>query len=100
MKSKNSKQKLFAAFVGTMLVALQSCLFIHGCSLPAQSTDSELSKQRLYSSKCASCHRLIGPQEHTANVWREYVYKYGEAIPVQQKYALIEYLEHHSEKTP
>jgi len=73
-----------------MLVMLQSCLILHGCSLPADSAYS--SEQALYSSKCGSCHRLIEPREHPPRVWEEYVYKYGKAMPEQQQRMLIDYL--------
>jgi len=64
-------------------------IVIHGC----QNMAAEMSRgQRLYASKCSSCHSLIAPQRHSKDEWIQYVDKYGQKITVEDKQILLEYL--------
>lgn len=67
-------------------------LVIYGCQNMAV---VEMSKeQRLYSSKCSSCHSLIAPQRHNKEEWIYYVNKYGQKLKltVEEKQIILEYL--------
>ena len=84
--------------VGLTGATLQLCIFIYGCSAPANLSVSP--EQSLYSSKCASCHRLLPPQNHTAAVWRDYVRKYGRQMTETQRLELLNYLEKNASAWP
>lgn len=75
------------------LILLQLHIFICGCSSPADTDSSKEPPGRwLYSAKCASCHSLISPQEHTRETWVHYVHKYGKQMTDSEKQQVIEYL--------
>ena len=48
--------------------------------------------QKLYSSKCSSCHRLIPPEKHTPAEWKLYIDRYGKKLTNDQKNALLTHL--------
>lgn len=67
-------------------------LVIYGCQ---DTMVVEMSKeQRLYSSKCSSCHSLIAPQRHSKDEWIYYVDKYGQKLKLtnKEKQIILEYL--------
>ncbi|MHC4290711.1 MAG: c-type cytochrome [Planctomycetota bacterium] len=70
---------------------LQSYLFIYGCSAPANFPAP--AGKALYSAKCASCHRLLPPQDYTGDLWKDYVIKYGEQMTELQRQELLNYLQ-------
>ncbi|UCD48574.1 MAG: cytochrome c [Phycisphaerales bacterium] len=70
-------------------VAVLITAMIHGCvSVTAQMSSGE----RLYRANCASCHRLIGPEEHDAAMWSHYVDEYGTGLDEVQKREVLVYL--------
>ena len=79
---------------GVTGILLQSYLFICGCSTSANSGDSADSPaETLYNAKCASCHRLLPPQDYTSYQWRLYVDKYGKKMTEPEKKTVLNYLE-------
>lgn len=48
--------------------------------------------ERLYRSKCASCHRLLPPKKYSDEKWEEYVIKYGKKIKEEERQKILEYL--------
>lgn len=78
--------------------ALQSCLFLGGCSMLAEQTSAP-SQLPLYASKCGACHRLIGPDEHDEATWKHYVEKYGKKLTDDEKQEILNYLTHVSDQT-
>jgi len=90
---KNTKHPIRAFWLITGLtgVLLQLYIFICGCSTPA--AVSLPSGKSLYNAKCRSCHRLLPPQDHTADTWRDYVNKYGKRLPEADKQQMLDYLE-------
>lgn len=48
--------------------------------------------ERLYRSKCASCHRLLPPKKYSDEKWEEYVIKYGKKLKEEEKQRILEYL--------
>jgi uncharacterized protein YceK len=71
------------------LIILGSLFVVHGCSSISQNMNSA---QRLYSSKCASCHILIEPCAFDEKTWEVYVHKYGEHMTEEEKQFLLDYL--------
>ena len=62
---------------------------IHGCaSATAHMTDGE----RLYRANCGSCHRLIGPEEHSEAMWSHYVDEYGPDLDDDEKRQILAFL--------
>jgi len=93
MKLRTIKYK-FLLLAGLFGILLQSYLFMYGCSAPANSVDpSGASAKSLYSAKCSSCHRLLPPQDYTAEQWRHYVDKYGKKMTQLEKEIVLDYLE-------
>ena len=90
MKLRSTKYK-FPLFAGLTGILLQSYLFIYGCSAPANYPVS--SEKTLYSAKCASCHRLLPPEDYTTDVWQDYVVKYGKQMTEFQRQELLNYLQ-------
>lgn len=79
------RRKLWACLGGVVLIPA----LIHGCA----SVTSEMSTgERLYRANCASCHRLIGPEEHDAAMWSHYVDEYGTGLDDVQKREVLIYL--------
>jgi hypothetical protein len=70
------------AFLGSLFVA-------YGCSSISQNMSVG---QRLYSSKCSSCHILIEPEAFDEETWNEYVNKYGQKMTDEEKELLMNYL--------
>ena len=63
-----------------IVVALGGILvLVWGCHPPSVQLSPG---ERLYRASCASCHRLIQPQEHDEDTWRAYVEKYGDRLPL------------------
>ncbi len=48
---------------------------------------------KLYRSKCASCHRLLPPKDHPLEKWQKYVEKYGKKLKEDEKKKILQYLE-------
>ncbi|MDH4202873.1 MAG: c-type cytochrome [Planctomycetota bacterium] len=67
-------------------------VLLSGCSAPAERPPLDPG-QALYSAKCASCHRLLPAQDYTADVWQEYVVKYGKQATEQQRQEILRYLQ-------
>ena len=84
----------FLRFVGITGILLQAYLFLYGCSNPANYTVTAdaPSAPLLYSAKCASCHRLLPPEDYSAQTWRHYVDKYGKKLTDVQKQQMLDYL--------
>lgn len=55
---------------------------------------------RLYRSKCTSCHRLLPPEDYPMEQWQEYVEKYGKKIKEEEKNKILEYLENEINARP
>lgn len=70
---------------------LQLYLYVNGCSAPGKRPVPP--GRSLYSAKCGSCHRLLPPGDHTADVWQEYVAKYGKQATEQQRQEILNYLQ-------
>lgn len=93
MRSVKINQSLF--FFGLTGVLLQLSLFWYGCSAPDDrpvTAESAVPGRSLYSAKCASCHRLLPPEDYSAQTWKQYVDKYGKAMTASQKQRLLNYL--------
>jgi len=71
------------------LIILGFLLVVYGCSSISQNMSSG---QRLYSSKCASCHILIEPCAFDEKTWEVYIHKYGEHMTNEEKQVLLDYL--------
>jgi len=67
-------------------------LLLSGCSTPAERPPVQAG-QILYSAKCASCHRLLPPEDYTSDVWQEYVSKYGKQMAEAQRQEILNYLQ-------
>jgi len=74
-----------ASLGGVVLTAT----LIHGC---ATVTAEMTSGERLYRANCASCHRLIGPEEHDAATWSRYVDEYGTGLNDTEKSEVMVFL--------
>ncbi len=62
---------------------------IHGCrSMVVQMSDGE----KLYRSKCSSCHNIIEPGRHNNETWKKYVDEYGEKMTIEEKQLVLQYL--------
>ena len=64
-------------------------ILIHGCqSMAVQMSDGE----KLYRSKCSSCHNIIEPKQHDEETWQKYVYEYGKKMTSEEKQLVLQYL--------
>ncbi len=79
-----------ARMLATCLVGVVLILaLMQGCaSVTAGMSEGE----RLYRANCASCHRLIRPEEHEAVLWRHYVDEYGSKLDEEKKRRILEFL--------
>lgn len=85
--------------IGFTGILLQSYLFfLYGCSSQPRVSDSK--GQVLYSAKCTSCHRLLPPQDYTADVWRQYVAKYGKQATEDEQQQILDYLQKNAAPGP
>ena len=76
-----------------MLVAIVPLTLIHGCkSMAVQMSDGE----KLYGSKCSSCHNIIEPSRHNKETWQKYVEEYGKKMTTEQKQLVLQYLLTHN----
>ena len=48
--------------------------------------------ERLYRSKCSSCHNVISPGGHDEEQWRFYIDKYGQNMTDGEKQTVLDYL--------
>lgn len=91
--TKTVKFKSLALVGGMMAILLQLYMLICGCSSPPpQSHLTSNPNKRLYSAKCGSCHRLLPPQDYSAETWVHYVDKYGKQMTDQEKQQVLNYL--------
>lgn len=91
MRQIFQKIRSFPLLAVLIVLLLQLYIFMYGCSSTA-GTDIGTPGRSLYASKCASCHRLLPPQDYTAEQWRHYVDKYGEKLTPEQKQVILDYL--------
>jgi hypothetical protein len=71
-------------FIG-LFVILGSLFVVHGCNSVSQNMSTA---QRLYASKCTSCHMLIEPSAFDEKAWQVYVHRYGEHLTEDEKRVL------------
>ena len=79
--SKNLLLSLFGAI----------CLFmlINGCrNMMVEMSEGE----KLYRSKCSSCHNIIEPNRHDKETWQKYVEEYGKKMTIEEKRLVLKYL--------
>ena len=76
--------------LATCLVGIVAFLvLLQGCaSVTANMSEGE----RLYRGNCASCHRLIAPDEHDVAAWRHYVDEYGAKLDESKKRRIMAFL--------
>lgn len=48
--------------------------------------------EKLYRSKCSSCHNIIEPNRHDGETWRKYVEEYGKNMTAKEKLLVMRYL--------
>jgi len=93
MKPIFQKIKSFPVLsAGILALLLQSCMLMYGCSNTA-SGPAAMEGRSVYASKCGSCHRLLPPQDYTADRWRHYVDKYGKKMTWAEKQTVLDYFE-------
>ncbi|MEK7377142.1 MAG: hypothetical protein AABZ57_08305 [Candidatus Margulisiibacteriota bacterium] len=63
-----------------------------GC-VPEDKTEA----YKLYSANCGSCHRLLPPEEHSIEKFKEYIEKYGKGMSAEEKTVLLDGLRKHKE---
>ena len=91
--NKPTVHSWFLRFVGITGILLQLYLFLYGCSTPSDMAAPVSSPDHsLYSAKCGSCHRLLPPQEYSAQTRRHYEDKYGKNLTAAQKQQMLNYL--------
>jgi len=62
---------------------------IDGCrSMMVEMSEGE----KLYRSKCSSCHNIIEPNRHDEETWHKYVEEYGRKMTVDEKRLVLQYL--------
>lgn len=54
----------------------------------------------LYRTKCSACHRVYPPREHTYQILKEHVAKYGKGLNDDERQRLLEYLKENSKQGP
>lgn len=92
MNASSTKNRIFLLCLMSLAgVLLLLYLLLSGCGAPAERLPMQAG-QALYSAKCASCHRLLPPEDYTADVWREYVVKYGKQATEAQRQEILDYL--------
>ena len=68
-------------------------LFLAGC-VPEEKSEG----YRLYSAKCASCHRLLPPESYSLSKFSEYIEKYGKEMTAEEKNKLLDGLKIYKEQ--
>ena len=48
--------------------------------------------EKLYRSKCSSCHNIIEPNRHKEETWQGYIEEYGKKMTVDEKRLVLQYL--------
>ena len=77
-----SKKLLLLVFVAIGLFML-----INGCrSMMMEMSDGE----KLYRSKCSSCHNIIEPNLHDKETWQKYVEEYGKKMTIDEKRLVLQ----------
>ena len=75
---------LFLAFIFIFVFAM-----IVGCQyMGVEMSDGE----RLYRSKCSSCHNIIAASEYDKLTWEKYIDKYDKKLKREEKELMLEYL--------
>lgn len=93
MSASPIKKGIFLlCLMGLAGVWLLLYLLLSGCSTPGERPPVQAG-QILYSAKCASCHRLLPAENYTAEVWQEYVIKYGKQATEQQRQQILYHLQ-------
>ena len=76
--------------IRTAIVAIIMAAVMAGCAGMATQMSEE---QKLYLSKCASCHQPITPGRYNDLQWEQNVGRYGKGLTAAQKQQILNYLQ-------
>ena len=72
----------------TVSVIILGSIFLNACNEQMQNISPE---EKLYRSKCSSCHSTLIPSEYDYSTWNEYIEKYGKKLTKEEKLLLRQY---------
>ena len=72
----------------TVSVIILGSIFLNACNEQMQNISPE---EKLYRSKCSSCHSTLIPSEYDYSTWNEYTEKYGKNLTQEEKQLLRQY---------
>ena len=76
--------------IKTAIVAIAIAAAMAGCAGMAMQMSEE---QKLYLSKCASCHQPIAAGRYDDRQWEQSVARYGQDLTPAQKQQILNYLQ-------
>ena len=92
MNCRVGKCTVSAVAIGTALV-----LLLIGCHQGGRTQMSE--GDRLYRAKCASCHRLVDPDEYENEQWHAFLADHGPRMTQAERTAIADHLARRSAAT-
>lgn len=76
-------------FIVSLVLTVGLLVVVEGC----QEMAAEMSEgERLYRSKCSSCHSTIEPERFGKEQWREHIDRFGKKMTAEEKDTVLEYL--------
>jgi len=72
-----------------ILVLLMALPLFYSCQDDAKNFSNS---EKLYSSKCSSCHNLIEPSRFDKETWHLHIERYGQKMTDEEKRVLLGYL--------
>lgn len=80
-------------------VVLVFIILLSGCmTMTKQVNTATRSPDLLYRVKCAACHRLYQPQNHSYQKLQTYVTEYGRGLSTEERQRLLEYLKENAKQ--
>ena len=81
------------------MIALALVMFLAGCTATTRPINTETQgPDLLYRAKCAVCHRLYPPENHTYQKFQAYVTKYGKGLNAEERQRLLGYLKENAKQ--
>jgi cytochrome c5 len=92
--------QLKTTILGVAIGVTAMGMSIPGCSPKASDKNQPMSQgEKLYRGNCATCHRLLAPEEHDGPTWEAYIEKYGKRLSPEEKKLVYNFLTGQEETT-
>lgn len=81
------------------VAVLVFAMLLVGCTSTTKQANAETpGPDLLYRTKCAVCHRLYPPRNHTYQKFQTYVTKYGKGLSAEERQRLLGYLKENAKQ--